>query len=340
MKVLIPYQPINKTDTSEGARIRKSIKGALELTGVRYTSSQVDNYDVAHFFMPDDIFKASEAKNNGNLVVVSAFMAENNPQTSFLDYKYNDGEIMYTLSAKSEKLLKKADVVLIPSKECEKYLNDANIEAETKIILPGVNLARFDFSREDEKELFYRYYRVDKDKKLVLGVGDYETLEGINAFYEAAKKCKDAIFYFFGQVRNPKRIPIKVMSIMKKAPKNVFFAINTNDDIYRSALLNASILMLPLYRYASVVTILEAMSAKCNIVAREQALFEDLLENNETAYLARFSETLATLTRDLLEGNIKPTAIKAYEAVKKYNLKNIGEELKNCYQENLDKLGE
>lgn len=332
MKVLVPYQTINKQDTTEGARLRKSIKGALELSGVRYSVSVVDDYNVVHLFTPDDITKANDAQSSNIPLVVSALMAESDPNTAFLDFKYKDGVINYTLSAKGEKLLRRADLVLVPNESAKTFLRDAGITSDIKVLLPGINLSRFDFSREDEKDLFYRYYRLDRSKKLVLGTGDYDSLEGINAFLDAAKKCENALFYFFGQSRNPKHLPHSVKSIMKHAPKNVVFTINVNDDIYRSALLNASVFMLPLYRCASVISILDAMAAKCEIIAREQALFPGLLKDGETAHIAKFSETLATLTRDFLDGKSKSTAAQAYEEVKNYSLENIGNKLKHYYQ--------
>lgn len=332
MKVLVPYQTLNKVDTNEGARLRKSIKGALELNDVSYSVSVVDDYSVVHLFTPDDITKANDAISNGTPIVVSALMAESDPNTAFLDFKYKDGQITHSLSLRGEKLLKKADLILVPTESAAEFLKSAGITNDIKVLLPGINLSRFDLTRDDEKDLFYRYYRIDRTKKLVLGAGDYDSLEGINAFLEAAKKAENANFFFFGQARNASRLPHSVKSIMKSAPKNVTFTINVNDDIYRSALLNASVFMLPLYRCASVTSILEAMGAKCEIIAREQALFPGMLEDGKTAHIAKFSETLATLTRDYLDGKIKPTNQDAYEEVKQYTLDKIGAKLKLYYQ--------
>ena len=48
MKVLISFRVNHKFDNFEGARVRKSIKGALELNEQPYTTSNVDYYDIAH----------------------------------------------------------------------------------------------------------------------------------------------------------------------------------------------------------------------------------------------------------------------------------------------------
>ena len=54
MKTLVYFQPSSKNDNFEGARMRKTIKGALEVVDSKYTSNLYDDYDVAHFMSPDD----------------------------------------------------------------------------------------------------------------------------------------------------------------------------------------------------------------------------------------------------------------------------------------------
>ena len=54
MKVLVSFQPNKKASDFEGVRLRKTIKGALEMIGVEYTTNIVDKYDVVHLITPDD----------------------------------------------------------------------------------------------------------------------------------------------------------------------------------------------------------------------------------------------------------------------------------------------
>ena len=92
MKVLVYFQPNSKRDIFEGARIRNTIKGALEIAETRYTSSLYDSYDVAHFLSPDDEFKINVALEKGVPVVVSALFGENDPAARFLNHKSKDGK--------------------------------------------------------------------------------------------------------------------------------------------------------------------------------------------------------------------------------------------------------
>ena len=199
-------------------------------------------------------------------------------------------------------------------------------------------MSRFDFSREDEKTIFHRYFREDPERKLVIGLGEYDAnMEGINALINAAKMVPDAIFYYIGRETIPGVYnSLKVKKIFASAPKNLKFINIIPDDIYRSALLNADVFVLPGYKTAGVVSIMDAMAAKCQIIARKQAVYSDFLEDGKTAYLGEFSETLTSLIKDYLTGKLKPTIEDAYTFVNKCNLQAIGEQLRWFYLEQIN----
>ena len=331
MKVLVYFQPSPKHDNFEGARMRKTIKGALEVIDQKYTSNLYDEYDVAHFMSPDDESKLTIALEKKVPIVISALFGEDDPATRFLNHKNKNGQVVVTLKPKALRLLNKANLVLVPSESAKQFLINSGVTTPIEIIVPGVNLARFNFSREDEKELFYRYFREDKNKKLVLAMGEYtNNMEGINALINAAKKREDVEFYYIGcetfaaNYGNCKRI-------IRSAPKNVHFKTILPDDIYRSLLLNADVFMLPGKNQSGVISIEEAMAAKCQLIVRKSAVFPELLENKGTAYIAEHSEALTALCLDYLDSKIKPTTEEAYRMISSYNLENFGHQLASIY---------
>ena len=332
MKTLVYFQPSSKHDNFEGARMRKTIKGALEVVGSTYTSNLYDDYDVAHFMSPDDESKLNIALERGVPVVVSALFGEDDPTTRFLNHKSKDGKRTVSLKARALKMLNKANLVLVPTQSAKEFLIANGVNKPIEICLPGVNLSRFNFSREDEKELFYRYFREDDKKKLVLAMGEYSNnMEGIHSFINAAKKRPDATFYYVGCetfVANYGRSK----KIIKNSPKNVHFVNILPDDIYRSMLLNADVFMLPGYNLSGIVSVEEAMAANCQLIVRKSAVFPDFLKNEKTAYVAEFSETLTSLCLDYLDGKIKPTTDEAYRKISLYTLENFGNELMNIYK--------
>ncbi len=330
MKVLVYFQPNSKHDNYEGARMRKTIKGALEVIGATYTTNLYDDYDVAHFMSPEDEGKLNIAIERKVPVVVSALFGEDDPTTRFLNHKNKDGKRTVTLKPKALKMLNKANLVLVPCESAKEFLIANGVNRPIETIVPGVNLARFNFSREDEKELFYRYFREDKSKKLVLAVGEYtNNMDGIHCLINAAKKREDTVFYYIGC---ESFIGGKAKKIIKSAPKNLHFKIILPDDIYRSMLLNADVFMLPGYNLSGIISVEEAMAANCQLIVRKSAIFPEFLKNEKTAYIAEYSETLTSLCLDYLDEKIKPTTEEAYQMISSYNLENFGQELIKIYE--------
>ncbi len=330
MKVLVYFQPNSKHDNYEGARMRKTIKGALEVIGATYTTNLYDDYDVAHFMSPEDEGKLNIAIERKVPVVVSALFGEDDPTTRFLNHKNKDGKRTVTLKPKALKMLNKANLVLVPCESAKEFLIANGVNRPIETIVPGVNLARFNFSREDEKELFYRYFREDKNKKLVLAVGEYtNNMDGIHCLINAAKKREDTVFYYIGC---ESFIGGKAKKIIKSAPKNLHFKMILPDDIYRSMLLNADVFMLPGYNLSGIISVEEAMAANCQLIVRKSAIFPEFLKNEKTAYIAEYSETLTSLCLDYLDEKIKPTTEEAYQMISSYNLENFGQELTKIYE--------
>ena len=332
MKVLVYFQPSPKHDYFEGARMRKTIKGALEIVDSKYTSNVYDDYDVAHFISPDDENKLNIAIERGVPIVISALFGEADPSTRFLNYKSKDGKRITTIKPKALRMLNKADLVLVPCKSGKEFLAENGVTTKIVVCVPGINLSRFNFSREDEKELFYRYFREDKNKKLVVALGEYAyNLEGIHAVINAAEKKPDVTFYYVGDesfALNSRRS----RKIIKSSPKNMHFIGIPTDDIYRSMLLNADVFMLPGYNFSGFISLEEAMASNCQLIVRKTAVCPETLKNEKTAYIAEFSETLTSLCLDYLDGKIKPTTEEAYQKISLYTLQNFGRELTNIYR--------
>ena len=338
MKVLVSFQPNKKASDFEGVRLRKTIKGALEMVGVDYTTSIVERHDIVHLISPEDENKLNDAKENDIPVVVSALYCENDPLASYLEHKTKDNERVTDLTAKAQRFLNKADLVLVPSEIAREFLVDKGVTADISVALPGINMSRFDFSRDDEKAIFYRYFREDPKRKLILGIGEYDgTMEGISSFVGAAKANPEALFYYIGRETIPGIYnSLKMKRLIMTAPKNLKFINVVPDDIYRSAMLNASLFVIPGYKTTGVISLMDAMAAKCQIIARKQAVYPDILVDGKTAYLGQFSETITSLIKDFLDGKLKPTTEEAYNYVSKYNLRATGEQLRWFYLEQIN----
>ena len=335
MKVLVSFEPKERLNKFEGARLRKTIKGSLEMQNIEYTSNLLDDYDVAHFMSIEDEKKIDVAKEKDVPVIVSALYCEDDPAASFLDFKNRDGEKMISLKSKALKVLNKADLVLVPTDTARNLLLDNGVTADIQVCLPGINMARFDLSRDDEKEIFYRYFGEDRNKKIVLAVGEYSgNMDGINALINAANKCPNVAFYYIGSDEKVKNT-WKMKRVIKKAPKNLKFKGIVPDDVYRSALMNSSLFVYTGYSPVGLISLIDAMAAKTQIIVRKQSIFPEVFKDGEIAYIAEYSETITSLIKDWLENKIQPTVEKAYKEISHYGLEYFGERLAWFYTQQI-----
>ena len=333
MKVFVRFQPSIENDF-EGARLRKTIKSALEMLHIPHTDTLMDDFDIAHFIYIEDESVIQELKERNIPIVVSALYCESDPSADYIDYKNKDGERTYNLKPKAIKFLESVDLILVPNKNARQILIDAGIVTRIKICPPGVNFARFDFSRDDEKELFYRYFNCKRDEKLVLAVGDCSAeVDGLGVVSKAARICENTQFYYLAKSEKGNKISRKNRKEFKKVPRNVTVVNIIPDDIYRSALLNADVFLYPGYKPAGLISTYEAMAAKCQLIVRQQTLLEEIAIDQQTAYVASYSETLAGIIKDYLEEKIKPTINAAYKKVSKHDIKVFGDKIISFYQE-------
>ena len=335
MRVLIYFKPKEKFDNFEGTRLRKSIKGALEINNIDYTSEYVDHYDIAHFITPNDEPKINACIENGIPVVVSALYCESDLEASYLEYVTKKEIRSIVLSAKAERVLNKVSLVLVPTKEAKGFLIEKGINTPIEVVPTGVNISRFNYLRDDEKEAFYRYYREDKNKPLIISVGSYDNLDGVSAFIKTAKLNPKCAFYYFAQYNS--KLNFKLKLNIHRSPNNCHFVDIPEDDIYRSALVNSKLFMYNGYDTAGIVSILEAMAAKTEVVIRNQPLFSEILVNEKTCHIGQYSETLTAIACDCLDNKIYPTKEEAFKYATTQGLDSVGERLKEVYKGLLNK---
>lgn len=338
MKVFVRFQPSEKNDNFEGARLRKTIKGALEILNIPYTDVLMDDFDIAHLIYVEDDDFIQELKERKIPIVISALYCESDPSADYILYKNKDGERNYSIKPKALKFLECADLILVPNENAKQFLIDSGITNPIEICQPGVNFSRFDFSRDDEKELFYRYFNCKRDEKIVLTLGDFVgEVDGLGVVAKAANICKDTHFYYLAKGEKGNKMTRKTRKAFKGLPRNVTVSVIVPDDIYRSALLNADIFLYPGYKPPGLISIYEAMAAKCQLITRQHLLLENVAVDQDTAYVASYSETLAGIIKDYCEGKIQPTIKNAYKFVSKSNIKNFAKTINGYYIKLLNK---
>jgi len=329
MKALIYFNPGAKADTFAATRLRKNIKGSLELAGVNWVESLFALPDLLHLLSPDDEAKVHDAKLDGLKVVVSALYSEMDPSARYFQ-KGPDG--FYSLKAKAERVLEGADLILVPCLGAKNILQEAGIKNPHISILPtGVNMTRFEKSDPVETGVVYRYLRFGKEEKFVISLGDYEDNEILEKFTSVARACPKVRFFFIG-IKHGLSSDALLKKLNREASPNCRYLDLLEDDVFRSAMINASVyLSFPSPKCDQIIA-LEAMAAKTQIICYGRPLLGDVIEEKKNAYCFFSPEKVAKAIESYCAGKLTPTIIEGYRKAKSCSLDKVGQQLKADYE--------
>lgn len=325
MKVLVHYQPKNAiADTFEGYRLRKTIKGACEASDITWVDSFSADPDVAHFLSPIDLPLVYKAKENKIKVVVSALYCESDPYAAFLNRKKEK------LSKKAMKMLNLADLVLVPSEKMKELCLDNGVASKVEVCYPSVNLSRYE-NASIEKEIFLRYYRIKPNDTYAVCVGGYRDDPLIKRLRKIASSCPEIKFYYFGPRKHRNFQFFWKSHYERKSPKNLIFQPITEDDVYRSAIMNADAYLLLKQHSPDAMGLLDAFAAKTAVIALGEAKDNPLLKDGVNCRVCSSEEEVSKALHDVYHGTNKMTIIAGYKAAKERSLEILGKELESLY---------
>lgn len=325
MKILIHFDPGVKKDIYEASRLRKNIKGALELNNIAWVNSIYDSPDACHILSPDDERFAREVKKDGIPLVVSALYCEGDPSASFTSRGIFDSEL--SITSKAKKTLELADVILTPSSSAKNVLEKEFPLKEIKVITPGVNPLRFEKLDPIYEAGFRHYERFPQEVKYFITIGEYNDKKTLNSLRNLAILNPDYLFFFIGGDYGGKSSSLNKAN--KKNPKNLMFLPILPDDLYRSAISGAQgFIYFDTMSFSSLVC-LEVLSSKTPIFAigaRDDAnrITRSFINIDS---VEMFSKTLSSITPPELEEAI----MSGYRIAKENSLKNLGMTLKKIY---------
>ncbi len=326
MRALIYFQPKSRdTHNFEGKRVVKNLWEACRMTGVDFTTDPLEEYDVAHFVST----KAYKYIRNAQLrhipIIISALMSENDPDARLLT---RSGE-RWGIAPHDLAVLAMTTLIIVPTTSGKAILTHLGVTTPIEVLSEGVIKGRFDSEHELERGLFPRYFGYNPQRKLVLANGRYSAECGLPDYINIARAFPDVDFYYFG----PR--PSSLWFLRKEvraAPSNVHIHKTVHEDVYRSALLNAAAFMLPGYRPAGTVSVLDPMMAHCQIIARQESVYPDLITDKKTGFLCASNYELEKTLRHYLSGDLAPTTSAAYEKALEFDLEKVALRLKDIYE--------
>lgn len=322
MKICVFFQPKDKYDNFEGMRLRKTIKGALELVDIPYSRNIIDYYDIIHFVSPDDEVKINDAIEEGIPTVFSALMSESDFSTRLFEIK-ND---KHYLTSRALRILDKVDLILVCDETSKRLLVENGVKARIDIVPIGVNVSRFEMTSQLESDIFFNYYQLPKDTKFIVSVGSYEDKDKFKTLCEIARFCPKYHFYYFGRSKS-KKSPPKI----KNVPSNLKFHLLTNDEIYCSMMKNASVYLTFDNRRHNPITLIDAAASKTQIVSLTPHYNNDELLNKLCALSGDSTPEVARIITNVMDGQIDTNIDKAYKFAQDNSLHKLGIALEKEY---------
>lgn len=329
-RVLIYFPTKQNSINYEGVRFRKTLKGACELLGITYTDKPNRRFEICNILAarPKELAVWHRAKRAKRPVVVWALRCENDPEARML---FNDGGT-FKLLPDAFKILNEADLVLAPSIFAREFLREQGIERPMLVLADGINLARFNKDNVAEKALFNRYFKTKPTDNVVISTGGIDDDSGIEDVILIARLVPNAQFYYFA-VNDIKLLGSKRLSDLQKlAPVNLTISNLVPDDVYRSALMNASIFLEPAKKYASTISIMEAMASETQVIIRNKAFYKDGLINYDTCFVGADASSLAELIARYLKHEFPSKTAIAKQLVMQNDLPIFAQSVKEIFE--------
>lgn len=213
-------------------------------------------------------------------------------------------------------------------------LEEYGISREKITYIPNyVSQKRFFKLSKEENLRTRKKYGIDKNKFVVLSVGQLQIRKGIMDFIEVAKKMPDVQFLWAGGF-SFKQISdgyYEIKKILKNPPENVkFLDIIPREDM--NALYNMSnMLFLASYEELFPMTVLEASNCNLPILLRDIELYKGILDGYylKATDVDGFISEIKKLISDA--GYYNESVSKSKKCAEYYSEKNVAKMWKNYY---------
>ena len=331
MKVLLYTEMEKKVRKSGLGKAIEHQKTALTNEGIEWTTNIDDDYDIIHIntWFLKSYRMAKKAHKKGKKVVYHAHSTQEDYRNGFIFSRSTARFVKWWLV----KCYSQGDVIVTPTPYSKRLLEGYKGLEKKKIyaISNGIDMELF---KKDKKagEEFRKKYGYTKNDKVIIGIGLYIRRKGIVDFVELAKRLPEYKFIWFGY------------SSLKAATKDVRRAVNTKlpnltwagyveQTEIKAAMSGADLYLFPTLEETEGIPIIEACATKQNAIIRDIPIFEDWLEDGVNVYKAKDVDEFEKKIRLFFDGKLPSLVDEAYKVAIERDIKTIGKQLKNVYEE-------
>lgn len=328
MKVLIyskDYETVKESGV--GKAIDHQIK-ALRLAHCDFTLDEKDDFDLVHIntTLPGSVRFAKKAKKKGKKVIYHG-------HSTMEDFKNS-----FVFSNKLAPLFKKwliyayrqGDLVLTPTNYSKKILETYGLNRPIEVVSNGIDL---DFWKEklNDRENFYKKYKLNPNKKTIISVGLPIKRKGIDDFVKLAKKMPQYEFVWFGKLDKALMSP-DIKKEIENAPDNFHTPGYVNSEAIRQAYSGSDLYAFLTHEETEGIVLLEALATKAKILIRDIEIFEEGFVDGDNIYKGKTLEDFEEKIKGILEGDLPDLTEKAYEKAKEKSIEKTGKRLVDLYE--------
>ena len=334
MKVLLYTEMEKKVRKSGLGKAIEHQKTALTNEGIEWTTDPNDDYDIMHIntWFLKSYRMAKKAKKKGKKIVYHAHSTEEDYRDGFIFARQTSKIVKWWLI----KCYSLGDVIVTPTPYSKRLLQGYKGLENKKIyaISNGIDMSLFKQDKASGEE-FRKKYGYTKDDKVVIGIGLYIRRKGIVDFVELARRLPEYKFIWFG------------FSSLKAATEDVRKAVNTKlpnltwagyveQTEIKKAMNGCDLYLFPTLEETEGIPIIEACACKQNAIIRDIPIFEGWLEDGVNVYKAKDVDAFEQKIKDFFEGKLPSLVDKAYEVAIERDIKTIGKQLKEVYEDVLN----
>ena len=311
-----------------GKAIKHQMK-ALESENIEYTTNLKDDYDIVHinYYGPASYTLAKTAHKKGKKVVYHAHSTEEDFKNGFIFSK----QIAPAFKKWITKCYSLGDVIITPTPYSKRLLEGYGIKKKIYAISNGIELDKF---KKDESayKKFRERYHYQKDDKIIIGIGLYIERKGIVDFVELAKRLPEYKFIWFGYS------PLSAATTnVKKAVHtkldNLLFAGYVEPEIIVEAMNGCDVYIFPTYEETEGIPIIEACACKTTAIVRDIPIFEEWLKDGINVYKAKDIDEFEDKIKKIINKELPSLGEEAYKVAQERDIKKIGKQLREVYEE-------
>ena len=334
MKVLLYFEKEEKIKKSGIGRALKHQIAALTSAGLEYTLDPKDTFDIAHIntYFPESKRLVKKLKKRGVPVIVHGHSTKEDFMNSFRLWKLMKLWFYPNLMW----FYKNADFIITPTLYSKNLIDSYGLGTEVIYVSNGISPQEYAYDEEKIKA-FKEYFKIQEGEKVVIGIGFPFNRKGIKDFFAVAKERPEVKFIWFGYLQRILTQP-NVLRAIKHRPSNVIMPGYIDNAIIKGALRYAECLFFPSYEETEGIVVLEALASNCPVLIRDIGVYADWLEDGRDCYKGHNNEEFLQKLDLIMSSDNSKLVANGYKLVEERTLEKVGVELKQAYENLLEKF--